>query len=439
MARAKSSTTGNGAHYVHTSAPTTDTREPTPRPPRNMAAVTAQLRMSAELVHRNIFTGAIEYCRPGQQWRPLGDADLRSLTERLQNDGLPETGLWTVRDAVALLADEQLHHPVRDDVLGQLPLWDGTERCRRWFTEYLPCELPPAVLPVDPELMPPREAAVEYYEILGRRWLVSCVARILHPGCVVDLVPVLTGDMIALTKAIEMLVPHPWLRQLTSLPPDVSPDEGAQRLLGAWVHILPPLPHDQRDLRKLKAFLSATSDRPQRGTLLDRALRQCAFIALREESDLIDETGTALFWPAIVDSARIDLRAIKRDQAQLWAESVAAWRCGETWLRPWRMNLLARQGQTNVADDDLSICHSIEVWLAARPDPVPFSLRELMKGIWGSNDFDVDFDVGKAVEMNLARVLKKHFGYHKDRCWERPRRGDRLWSRKGVVRLGARP
>jgi hypothetical protein len=446
MAGTNSSRNGNGAHHIRVpAAPITDTEKPTQRPPRNMAAVTARLRTSAEPVRRNVFTGAIEYYQE-QRWRPLRDADLRSIAERLQNDGLPETTLSTVRDAMALLADAQPHHPVRDDCFGRLPPWDGTKRYHRLLTHYLTRELHQPTVPFDggdpdgPPLMSPRQAALRYYEILGQRWMLGCVARVMNPGCPIDMIPVLTGNLFHLTKAIETLVPRPWLRQVTALPPDISWDEGAQRILGAWVNLLPPFRHNPRELQKLKAFLSAGSDRTQRGMLLDRAPRQCAFIGLHDEYDRIDKTGTPLFWPAVVE--RIDRDALKADQPQLWAEAVAAYSRGETWLRPSEMNVLASAGQTALCDDDLRIRQKIEDWLATRPEPyAPFSLDELIKGAvrwyrYTSPDplpalpdmvySGPVFEPGKGTEMTLASVLKA-MGFERRRCWSGSRRGEPLW------------
>ena len=399
-----------------------------PRPPRNMAAV---VKVLSEKLRYNVSADQIEIADAGGSWRRVEESDLRRITERVQLSGMPDATIATVSDAVARRADAQRYDPLREFFEG-LPAWDGTERVKdvlgpKYLGSYLPAESDPR----------DREVFRGYYAAIGGRWLFDCVARALDPGCEISCVPILVGLQPEIMVALQALVPPGWLHQLDALPPDLGTMDGARRLVGKWIVILPPFRHDNRALVKRKAFLSQTRDRTgRRGILGDDRPRQCGFVGVRTHHDLADDDGVRLLYPVFVDS-RPDLQAIRADQAQIWAE--ALWlrqnpdcltkvRLGGEYDLPCHVatEFLIRETGSDFLDteSDAIALHCIEEWLAARPDrSVPFTLSQLIGGV-----SRFQFAERKSVEMQIARLLRSQ-GYDNRRCWRGRDRGQNVWGR----------
>jgi predicted P-loop ATPase len=88
-----------------------------------------------------------------------------------------------------------------------------------------------------------------------------------------------------------------------------------------------------RELEKVKAFFSRKVDhyRPPYGYLPVDVPRQCIFIGTTNKEDYLkDETGNRRFLPVKCGEV-IDIKGLKRDKDQLFAEAVVRYRAGERW------------------------------------------------------------------------------------------------------------
>jgi predicted P-loop ATPase len=88
--------------------------------------------------------------------RPITDADVTVVHERLQHLGLKRITRDTVHQAVDGCAHEKRFHPVRDYLDGLV--WDETPRTAKLFTDYFGTEAPP------------------YTQAIGSMFLISMVA-----------------------------------------------------------------------------------------------------------------------------------------------------------------------------------------------------------------------------------------------------------------------
>src|SRR5262249_3127917 len=135
-----------------------------------------------------------------------------ALQEYLQSEGLRLISKDIVHQAVGLRGRECAFHPVRD-YLDSLK-WDGTSRLDTWLTDYF------GVAPTN------------YTRVIGRKVLISRVARILEPGCKVDHMLVLEGPQGELKSTACRVLAGPWFSDCL---PDISHKDAQQHLRGKWI------------------------------------------------------------------------------------------------------------------------------------------------------------------------------------------------------------
>jgi len=79
-----------------------------------------------------------------------------------------------------IVAHRNLFHPVREYLEGLA--WDGVPRAERWLEDYC------AVVPASSE-------HAGLVRSVAKKWLLSCVARAMKPGCKVDTMLILEGRL----------------------------------------------------------------------------------------------------------------------------------------------------------------------------------------------------------------------------------------------------
>jgi len=313
----------------------------------------------------------------------------RSLQEVLGQSASPEAGplqpadvtavrLWLISrwgitlshsdvyDAVGVWARHAAFNPVRARLEEFAAAWDGVPRLDKWLETYLGVEANTG-------------EDAEYVREIGRRWLISAVARAYRPGCKVDHVLVLEGPQGAgKSRAARTLAEAVCAGVfLDSLPVLADKQEAARALRGRWIAELAELTSFRRtDTEQIKAFITTQIDNvrdPYERMYVDRP-RTCVFIGTTNQQEWsTDDTGGRRFWPVRV--GKIDTDALGADAPQLWGEAVRAFHSGEAWHLT---KALARardvqrdRQMSDVWDDRL---HELVAELEAVP---PISLAEL--------------------------------------------------------------
>lgn len=230
-------------------------------------------------------------------------------------------------DAVQSIAEENRFHPVRE-YLKSLK-WDGTSRLETWLISYLGA------------------ADTKFVRAVGKRWLISGVARIFRPGCQADHTLLLEGPQgIKKSTALRTLAGAEWFTDHIS---DLDSKDSRIELHGKWIVELAELSAVKRSLaiEKVKSFLTATSDhfRPPYGRGAIDVDRQNIFAgSVNDETPFTDETGNRRFWP--VRCGTIDIEKLEADRDQLWAEAFERYENDEKWwLDSQELNDLAREEQ----------------------------------------------------------------------------------------------
>lgn len=287
-------------------------------PRRNLQNVAEALTKAPE------FAGKLGYdllkCRPmildSMPWderdepRQVEETDIAETLRWLQVAGLPIQSERPVEMAYLVVCNETKYHPVRDYLDGLK--WDGTPRITGWLPTYM------------------GTSETDYTQTVGRKFLISAVARALKPGCKVDTMLVLEGPQGKRKSQSLQELAGPWVLENLS---DMKSKEGRQQIQGFWLIEESELASMYRsEVEQIKQFISQRVDvfRPPYGKVPREFPRQCVLVGTtNSDAYLRDPTGNRRFWP--VKCGQIQLRALRRDRDQLWAEAVAAYRDGATW------------------------------------------------------------------------------------------------------------
>jgi hypothetical protein len=329
---------------------------------------------------KSLFDDAVWLRRPDT--RQLNDDDVLKVMEIMQSDLFPSIGVETVRHGVQAAAAGNTFHPVRE-YLESLP-WDGVSRAGRLFTAYFPCASD------DPE----------YLSAVGEKFLVGAVARVMHPGCKVDTMPVIAGNQgQKKSSGLAALVGDQWYGNDM---PDMTQKDAKEWLRGKWVAEIGELSSMRgKDIEHVKNFLSTTSDsyRKSYGHVTQTYPRQTVFAGTVNGNEyLSDETGNRRFWPLqMIEGAIVDVVGLERDRGQIWAEALHLYRNGTAW---WfdegeSATLSAQQAAARSVDIDET---RVADWLRGQEGPVTAG------GVAAT--LFADAPGNKSLSMRVARYLQ---------------------------------
>ena len=215
--------------------------------------------------------------------------------------------------------------------------WDGTARLDSWLQRITGS---------------PDDAV--YLAAVGKRWLISAVARTMAPGCKADCMLVLVGAQgLRKSTLFERLAGTEWYRVLQSA---LGGDDAYMQLQGPVIVEISDLAGmSGRSIETIKADLSTAADerRPKYGRTVERFPRRCVYAGTTNEDKFLhDVTGGRRFWPVHVDRF-IDTDALSAERDQLWAEALHLYRTGEQWHLTPEENALACTEQADAREPDL--------------------------------------------------------------------------------------
>lgn len=213
--------------------------------------------------------------------------------------------------AIDACARENSFHEVRE-YLERLK-WDGIERLPMWPVDILGVE------------------DSQYARIVGLRWMIAGVARVMRPGVKVDNVLILVGPQGRMKSTVFAILAAPWF---TDAPVRFGDKETAMMIRGKWVVELAELDAFSRaDDSAAKAFFTTAVDRYRVpwGRRPADVPRQCVFAGtVNPITFLKDPTGGRRYWPLIVGE-QLQLEKLREVRDQLWAEAFARYARGEPW------------------------------------------------------------------------------------------------------------
>jgi putative DNA primase/helicase len=247
--------------------------------------------------------------------RSLTDLDILNARERLIRLIGVNVAKQDVTDAMELIAHGKKFNPL-DEWFRSLPPSEAKGYLDRWLFDV--CGSPES----------------EINRILGRKWLISAVARALKPGCYVEGSLILYGPQGAgKTRLFRNLNPRPEYYCGEEL--NVSnKKEAAAVCAGKFIIELGELNSIRRnELNAMKQYLTEQSDtyQPKYKQKAITVPRMHVFGgSTNEETFLTDTTGNRRFW-CVEAGEKINLDLFLKIKEQLWAEALAAFDAGEQW------------------------------------------------------------------------------------------------------------
>ena len=171
-----------------------------------------------------------------------------------------------------------------------------------------------------------------YVREVGKRWMISMIARVDKPGCKADHVILLESPQgTGKSSALKTLAGGE--EYFSDRLSDLGSKDSMLEMAGVWVIEMSEIPNLRGvALERFKAFISSTTDRfrPPYGRRIVKHPRQCVLAAsTNSEEPFIDPTGTRRIWP--VKCGNIDLDWLKQHREQLLAEARDCYLNGDKW------------------------------------------------------------------------------------------------------------
>lgn len=223
-----------------------------------------------------------------------------------------------LRASIIMVAEERTIEPIKD-WLEALPQWDGEKRIEAFFHDILNAKVP----------MGCDELVVE----MSCKWFISCVARVMSPGCKMDTCLVLVGPKgMRKSTALKVLAGNEWFSDSNI---NISHKDSYELLhqSGVWIWELAEMHALQgKTAANAKQFLTSASDRyrPAYAKMPVQRPRRTVFTASTNDYQFLSDGPERRFW--IVDVGdKIDTDYINANRMQLWAEALYWYRENIEW------------------------------------------------------------------------------------------------------------
>lgn len=231
-------------------------------------------------------------------------------------------------EAAFLVAERSPYHVVRDYLESVKTKWDRKPRLRSWLVDYLYVE------------------DTEYARLVGFKWLMGAIGRVMRPGCKMDNILILEGKQDAgKSRSFSILFGQQWF---TDAHITIGDKDTYVVMQGKWVIELAELDAlNKADSSLAKKFFTTAVDtfRPPYGRrAIDVPRQWVACGTVNFDAYLKDESGNRRYWPVKAADV-LDLIGLARDRDQLWAEAFTEYleweraneEAGGTLVTPWQV------------------------------------------------------------------------------------------------------
>lgn len=328
--------------------------------------------------------------RPYLNNNPLKDDDYYTIADKLTKILSIKIKISDVKDAIKLISANNKFNPLSDYFNSMTET--KTNYLDNWLTRVFGVK--------DNKIN----------RIIGRKWLISCVARATKPGCYIEGSLIFYGKQaVSKTWFFKNINPKPEYYCGTNV--DISNVQKAiQTYQGKFIIEFAELSSIRKaDLNVTKQFLTEPSDTyvPKFENLSVTIPRQMVFGgSTNDRGILTDTTGNRRFWcvEATKDVDQEDFLCIKD---LLWAEAYQAFKKGEMWtLTSEERDLLDISNEIFNVDDPFKEFLSKE--LENYESITAYELRELCLKRYGQGKRETDSRI-------IAKTILSLKGWDKDR------------------------
>ena len=246
-----------------------------------------------------------------------------------------------IRRGVMRVCSARKIEPIKN-WLASLPEWDGTLRISNMLENRFHADFD--------------EPYKDLIAAFGRKWMVSCVARVMVPGCKVDTALTLIGEKGARKgTSLEILASKQWFSNSHI---DIKGKAGYELLhqSGVWIWELAEGKALQgKSAEAVKAFMTGASDRyrPAYGKMVVQRPRRTVFAVTLNNYQFLSDGPERRFWPIrIKRNELIDTDWITENRDQLWAEALHTYAAGEKWYLEEDLETKLREYQQDFIIDD---------------------------------------------------------------------------------------
>jgi putative DNA primase/helicase len=341
-----------------------------------------------EFSQRLVFRKSPPFQRGANAGPVLQDVDISRIVMWFEEAKGAIVSKSLVTDAARLVARRNCFHPVRDYLSSVA--WDRVSRVDTWLEDYC------AVKPTSPEHQ-------RLIRSVSRRWLVSCVARAMDPGCKVDTMLILEGRQgIGKSSVLRTLAGENFFCDSLI---DFGTKDACQTIQGVWIYELSELDAILRmETSKTKAFLSRAVDkfRVPYGRSPESIPRSVVFCGtINHGAYLKDRTGNRRFWLARCEDT-LNVEGLRAVRDQLWAEARVLFDEGETWhLSPKEDLLMAAEHEERMEEEPWE--EKITTWVMKQGD-TPIAVEHLLEAALGLQASTRNSKVTQRVHHVLDRL-----------------------------------
>ena len=250
-----------------------------------------------------------------------------------------------INEALTRYAENNSFNPIKDFI--ESAKWDGKKRVETLFIDYNGAE------------------DNLYTRAITRKILEAAVARIYHPGCKWDYMPILVGDQGCGKSYILYLLTGglfnggKWFQDAV---PDFKSKSAYEAVDGKWIVEIGELAvFNYSDMETVKLFLSKSEDVYRKAYAKYPGFypRTCIFVGTSNADNFLrDATGERRFFPITCSSSRIKKSLIKDftidEVKQVWAEALEIYKSDKEPLTyfPKEINEYVEEARKYYANED---------------------------------------------------------------------------------------